>query len=104
MLRQVLWPPVVMSALPSPRPEEKQAPGDPRREVVQRASLAQLLLVARLRARNRRDLAMDSLERAAQMMLVTCKNWFSLSAKQPESTDAVPLPQPKESTDAHRNH
>lgn len=44
----------------------------------QRAPIAQLLLVARLRARNRRDLARDLLERAAQVLWVTCKNWFSL--------------------------
>ena len=42
----------------------------------QRAPIAQLLLVARLRARNRRDLARDLLERAAQVIFVTCKNWF----------------------------
>lgn len=42
----------------------------------QRASVAQQLLLARLRARNRRDLAVDSLERAVQMMLVTCQSWF----------------------------
>lgn len=32
--------------------------------------------MVRLRARTRRDLAMDTLERAAQVIFVTCKNWF----------------------------
>lgn len=55
----------------------------------QRAPIAQLLLVARLRARNRRDLARDSLERAAQVILVTCKNWFSLGR---DATAKTPPP------------
>lgn len=42
----------------------------------QRASVAQVLLVARLRVRNRRDLAVDSLDHAARMIFVTCKSWF----------------------------
>lgn len=47
------------------------------RDSAQRASVAQLLLVARLKARNRRDLAMDTLERGAHVIWVTCRNWFS---------------------------
>lgn len=65
----------------------------------QRPSIAQLLLVARLRARNRRDLARDSLERAAQVMLVTCKNWFSPVRK----PDDLATPPPTEGPDAHRH-
>ncbi len=53
----------------------------------QRAPIAQLLLLLRLRARNRRDLARDSLERAAHVLWVTCKNWFSL-----ERDVAAPTP------------
>lgn len=79
----------------------------------QRAPIAQLLLVARLRARNRRDLARDSLERAAQVMFVTCKNWFLLgrdaAAKKPAVTKSEEKPVqpittiPTESPDAHRH-
>lgn len=65
----------------------------------QRAPIAQLLLVARLRARNRRDLARDSLERAAHVIFVTCKNWFSSARK----ADDLPQPTPKEGPDAHRH-
>ena len=47
------------------------------RASAQRASVAQLLLVTRLKARNRRDLAVDTLERGAHVIWVTCKSWFS---------------------------
>lgn len=57
----------------------------------QRAPIAQLLLVARLRARNRRDLARDLLERAAQVIFVTCKNWFSLGR---DAAVKAPVPTP----------
>ncbi|MDO8375007.1 MAG: hypothetical protein Q7T39_24005 [Polaromonas sp.] len=59
-----------------PAPSAKSRQAEVRRGDGQRASMAQLLLVARLRARNRRDLAADSLERAAHVIFVTCKNWF----------------------------
>ncbi|MDP1740604.1 MAG: hypothetical protein Q8K71_16085 [Polaromonas sp.] len=77
------------------------------------APIAQLLLVARLRARNRRDLARDSLERAAHVMFVTCKNWWLLgrdaAAKKPAATKTEenslhPIATiPTESPDAHRH-
>lgn len=63
-----------------------------RRDEVKRASIAELLLVARLRARNRRDLAVDTLERAAQVLWVTCKNWFSRGSRKPSDKDAAPGP------------
>lgn len=76
------------------------------------ASIAQLLLLVRLRARNRRDLAVDSLERAAQVIYVTCKNWFSPARRQADkqrAEAAEPGPSPSGSpnnkgTDAHRDH
>lgn len=40
------------------------------------AGLAELTLVNRLRARTRRDLAIDALERAAKIVEVTAKHWF----------------------------
>ncbi|OOG41851.1 hypothetical protein [Polaromonas sp. A23] len=82
------------------RPEvAAKADSELRRVEQQRAPIAQLLLVARLRARNRRDLARDSLERAAHVIFVTCKNWFSSSRK----PDNLPQPLPKEGPDAHRH-
>ena len=65
-----------MAVLTPPEPPRKARNRPVTRLDGQRASVAQLLLLARLRARNRRDLAVDSLERAAQVILVTCKNWL----------------------------
>lgn len=58
------------------------------RASAKRASAAQMLLVARLKARNRRDLAVDTLERGAHVMWVTCKNWFS--SGKPPADDVTP--------------
>ena len=67
----------------SGKPRPDGAPGtEVSRASAKRASAAQMLLVARLKARNRRDLAVDTLERGAHVMWVTCKNWFS-SGKPP---------------------
>ncbi len=83
------------------------------RDIAQRASIAQLLLVARLRARTRRDLAVDSLERAAHVIFVTCKSWFSTSPDRagqvpPAATDAPGIPPSDNNNnnkgpDAHRH-
>ena len=67
-----------MPAEPGDKPPDEAQSSEVRRLKQLRAPIAQLLLVARLRARNRRDLARDLLERAAQMISITCKNWFSL--------------------------
>ncbi|MFI5447832.1 hypothetical protein [Polaromonas sp. UC242_47] len=72
----------VKGRTPESKPQEVA-----RRDEVQRASIAELLLVARLRARNRRDLAVDTLERAAQVLWVTCKNWFTRSSRKPSDQD-----------------
>jgi hypothetical protein len=66
-----------MPAKPGEKPPDEAQSKEVRRLQQQRAPIAQLLLVARLRARNRRDAARDLLERAAQMISITCKNWFS---------------------------
>lgn len=71
--------PMTLSPMNLPDPEDSRRKAEVRRVDGHRASIAQLLLVARLRARTRRDLAMDSLERAAQVIFVTCRNWFSPS-------------------------
>ena len=41
------------------------------------ASIAELLLVNRLKARSQKDQAARMLERASQIIFVTCKSWFS---------------------------
>ena len=64
-------------AEPRNKPPDEAQSSEVRRLQQLRAPIAQLLLVARLRARNRRDVARDLLERAAQMISITCKNWFS---------------------------
>lgn len=72
----LFWPKLVMPVAD----KQKEAPVQPgtavSRDSAQRASVAQLLLVARLKARNRRDLAVDMLERGAHVIWVTCRNWF----------------------------
>ena len=86
--------------------QDKVQPGTAlSRESVQRASVAQQLLVARLKARNRRDLAVDTLERGAHVLWVTCKNWFS-SGQPPAaaSTDGDTSNSNNKDTDAHRDH
>lgn len=98
--------------MPEGNPPEK--PGNARgltRDITQRASMAQLLLVARLRARTRRDLAVDSLERAAHVIFVTCKNWFAASPDRagqvPPAATGAPGTPPSDNNnkgpDAHRH-
>lgn len=79
---------------PNELPGKRQLP-QVRRVDRLRASVAQLLLVARLRARNRRDLAADLLERAAHVISVTCKNWF-----RPSRASAAPVP-PADNNNTH---
>ncbi len=49
------------------------------------AGLAELMLLNRLRARTRRDLAGDTLEQAAKIIEVTSRHWFG----EPEPTPDV---------------
>ena len=102
----------VMSRVPPSEPPAKGRRAEVSRVDSQRASLAQLLLVARLRARTRRDLAVDSLERAAHVIFVTCKNWFLSSPERdgqvPPTAAGAPLVPPSDNTpnkdlDAHRH-
>jgi len=72
------------------------------RDSAQRASVAQLLLVARLKARNRRDLAVDTLERGAHVMWVTCKSWFS-SGQPPAAAASDEDSNNNKDKDAHRD-
>jgi hypothetical protein len=106
---------------PGGQPHDAARGHEGRRLQLQRAPIAQLLLVARLRARNRRDLARDLLERAAHVLWVTCKSWFSpgrdAAAKtaivtiaeqnpdqtQPASAGPALASSPTESPHAHRH-
>lgn len=102
----------VMSRVPPIEPPAKGRHAEVRRVDRLRASLAQLLLVARLRARTRRDLAVDLLERAAHVIFVTCKNWFLSSperdGQRPPTAAGAPVVPPFDNTpnkdlDAHRH-
>lgn len=55
----------------------------PERQVGFPASIAEFLLVFRLKARRRSALSADILERAVRVVFVTCKNWFSDAPAQP---------------------
>lgn len=101
-----------MSRVPPIEPPGKGRHAEVRRVDRLRASLAQLLLVARLRARTRRDLAVDLLERAAHVIFVTCKNWFLSSPERdgqvPPTATGAPVVPPSDNTpnkdlDAHRH-
>jgi hypothetical protein len=103
----------VMSQIPLTPPSDKGHHAVVRRVDRLRASLAQLLLVTRLRARTRRDLAVDLLERAAHVIFVTCKNWFLPSPDRdgqvPPAATGAPVSPPsddnkKKDLDAHRHH
>jgi len=49
----------------------------PQRPVGFPSSIAEFLLVFRLRVRRRTALSGEMMERALHMVLVTCKNWFA---------------------------
>ena len=51
-----------------------------RRRVSLQASLAEMTLVNRLRARTRTDLVLDTLQRAAAIIELTAKHWFADAA------------------------
>jgi hypothetical protein len=98
------WPRLAM-ALDEKHRDRVQPDTAVSRDSAQRASAAQALLVARLKARNRRDLAVDTLERGAHVMWVTCKSWFS-SGQPPASAQDEENGNNNDNkdTDAHRDH
>jgi hypothetical protein len=49
----------------------------PKRGISFRAGIAEFLLILRLKSRRRGARASDIPERAARIILVTCKNWFT---------------------------
>ena len=66
-----------------------------RRRVSLQASLAEMMLVNRLRARTRSDLALDTLQRGAAIIELTAKHWFADAVAISDSglkTRALPAP------------
>lgn len=60
------------------RPAAARLPAPlPRKQLGFQASLAEFLLVTRLRSRRRAVPSADVLERAARIVFVTCQNWFA---------------------------
>jgi hypothetical protein len=59
----------------SARPAAPPKPA--RRDVGFQASLAEFLLINRLRARRKAEPSADVLERGARILQVTCKHWFA---------------------------
>ena len=57
-----------------PVPATRRAVGFP-------SSIAEFLLLLRLRLRRRSALCADMLERAFHLVMVTCKNWFVTDAR-----------------------
>lgn len=65
-----------------PRSESARLPAPdgvtaPKRQLSFQASIAEFLLVNRLRARRPTAPSADVLERAARIVFVTCQNWFA---------------------------
>ena len=61
----------------------------PRRALGFPVSVAEFLLLFRLRVRRRSALSSDMLKRALDVVLVTCKSWFSGDASRTGSNPAV---------------
>ena len=78
-----------MQTEPGDKPLDSSQGQEARRLQKWSAPISQLLLLVRLRARNRRGLARDLLERAAHVLLVTCKSWFSLGRSVAAKAPAV---------------
>lgn len=62
-----------------PRAPTAAQPPEPiaQKKMTFQASIAEFLLVNRLRARKRAESSADVLERASRIVFVTCKNWFA---------------------------
>ena len=89
-----------MQIEPGDKPQDLSQGQDARRLQKWRAPISQLLLLVRLGARNRRGLARDLLERAAHVLMVTCKSWFSLGRFVAAKAQAVTQPDKKSDSSA----
>lgn len=61
----------------SPRAAPAAVVVAPKRQIGFQASIAEFLLISRLRARRRAAPSADVLERGAHIVFVTCQNWFA---------------------------
>jgi hypothetical protein len=68
---------------PSPSSSSTGLPAVYKRKLSFQASIAEMLLVNRLKARTQQDQAAHMLERAAHVIFVTCKNWFATGDDRP---------------------
>ena len=72
----VLYMPLAsVKQTPSGKPDVPAKPA--RRQIGFQASIAEFLLINRLRARQPSELSADVLERAANIVFVTCQDWFA---------------------------
>ena len=78
--RKRLFEPRVRPAGAQPSP---QAPQLPKREINFRASLAEFLLINRLRARRKAAPSADVLAHGERIVFITCKNWFGTTDSPP---------------------
>ncbi len=77
MPAQLTHPPFTFFNPPANTPTPQHRSGVQGRRLINiQAGLAELMLLNRLRARTRRDLAGDTLERAAHIIEVTSRHWF----------------------------
>lgn len=77
-LRQRLFPGAQRAAVPSVLSSKASSTPSSYAPDKIKAGIAELLLVNRLRARStRKTQAKDVMERAAHIVFVTCKNWFT---------------------------
>ncbi len=74
----------------APRADKPKPPAAAKREIGFQASLAEFLLINRLRARRKAAPSADVLEQGARIVHVTCKHWFS-AAKPPSGTPRTRL-------------
>jgi len=74
--RQRLFHPWSGSRAPALPPEPVA-----KRKITFQASIAEFLLINRLRARRRAQPSADVMERAARIVFVTCQNWFASPAR-----------------------
>jgi hypothetical protein len=76
--RQRLFHPWSGPRAPAPSSSPSQLPAPvAKRKITFQASIAEFLLVNRLRARRRAQPSADVMERAARIVFVTCQNWFA---------------------------
>lgn len=77
-VRHRLFPPTPPADVPGPT--ASNLPAVHKRKAGFQASISEMLLVSRLKARNKHDSVVSDvgiLERATQVIFVTCKNWFA---------------------------